>query len=34
MLSTSSIAMAAFGFAFLYGSLAYFLSIAIRKKEN
>jgi len=33
MLSTSSIVMAAFGLLFLYGSLAYFLSIAMKKKE-
>ncbi|HII00393.1 TPA: MetS family NSS transporter small subunit [Methanosarcinaceae archaeon] len=33
MLSTSSIAMAVFGFVFLYGSLAYFLNIAMRKKR-
>ncbi|MCQ1537043.1 MetS family NSS transporter small subunit [Methanosarcina sp. KYL-1] len=31
-MSTGSIAMAVFGFVFLYGGLAYCLSIALRKK--
>ncbi|MDD3043164.1 MAG: MetS family NSS transporter small subunit [Methanosarcinaceae archaeon] len=32
MLSTGSIAMAVFGFVVLYGGLAFFLSIALKKK--